>query len=60
MHEARKRPFSAIFKKIAFPILRLTVLEANEYHTTKIRSSLLKDGVQDGRGFIIMTIQSTH
>ena len=36
------------------------LLKVNEFHTAKISISLLKDGVQDGRGFIIMTIQSTH
>ena len=36
------------------------LLKVSEYHTAKISFSLLKDGVQDGRDFIIMTIQSTH
>ena len=36
------------------------LLKVNEFHTAKISFSLLKDGVQDGRRFIIMTIQSTH
>ena len=36
------------------------LLKVNEYHTEKISFSLLKHGLQDGRGFIIKTIQLTH